>query len=290
MPDSRNIIRAQPSAIGQCSRPDEGNAEQMSHRRKTKLRMFMLLMTLMVSTQLIRDSFAAPARNQDSKGTKLENQVEGQFLKGQDCDSCHAVDHAVVGPAYLDIARKYAGRPGSTETIVKSIREGETGARGSVSMPPHRDISDARLRKIVAWILSLKAANSKVGATEPKKYRYTLPDGKTVTLDFPLFMEGDSRRVSKDVFRGYELYNSYCYRCHGQDATESELAPNLRDSLAKGMTVEQMISVCMAGKEEKGMPAWAGFLSEEDAKRIFMYVEGRRLDLVPAGRPPSTDE
>jgi cytochrome c len=53
------------------------------------------------------------------------------------------------------------------------------------------------------------------------------------------------------------------------------------------MTEQQFLSVAMAGRAEKGMPSWAGFLSEDEVKEIYEYVKGRSLDLVPAGRPPS---
>jgi cytochrome c len=54
-----------------------------------------------------------------------------------------------------------------------------------------------------------------------------------------------------------------------------------------GMTEGQFLSVAMAGKADKGMPSWAGFLSEDEIKQIYEYVKGRSLDLVPVGRPPS---
>ena len=258
----------------------------MVRRRKAKLGEFAMLVTLMLASQAIRDAFAARTSNQGPTGTESD----GQLLKSHDCNSCHAEDHTVVGPAYVSIARKYAGVPGAIDRLTQSIRAGEKGTWGTATMPPHPDIPIAPLRRIAAWILSQKAASPRAGEPKPKKYTYTLRNGENVTLDFPLFIAGDSQKVNKDVFRGYELYNSYCYRCHGQDATESELAPNLRDSLAKGMTVQQAMTAVMAGKEDKGMPAWAGFLSEEDVKRIFMYIEGRRFELVPVGRPPSADE
>jgi len=248
-----------------------------------------MVTTLMLTGQATRDVLAAPAGEQAST-EKSKSREDHEALKNQDCHSCHAEDHAIAGPAFVAIAKKYAGMPGATDRLEKNIREGSTGTWGSAAMPPHPDMSDEELKKIVSWILSLKIARSNSAADAGKKYTYSLRDGKTVSLDFPLFIEGDTKKVNKDVFRGYELYNSYCYRCHGQDATESELAPNLRDSLARGMTIQQMISVCMTGREEKGMPAWAGFLSEGDVKNILMYVEGRRLELIPAGRPSSADD
>jgi cytochrome c len=120
-----------------------------------------------------------------------------------------------------------------------------------------------------------------------KFYTYKLKSGATTQLDFPLFVEGKAPKVTKDVFRGYALYNSYCYRCHGTDATGGQLGPDLRASLAAGMTSQKFIATAMAGRKEKGMPSWAGFLSDEDMIKIYRYVKGRSLDLVPSGRPPS---
>ena len=97
-------------------------------------------------------------------------------------------------------------------------------------------------------------------------------------------------KVTKEVFHGYQLFNSYCYRCHGTDAAGSQLAPDLRHSLTAGMTQRDFLSIAMQGKKEQGMPAWAGFLSEDDVVHIFRYVKGRSLDLVSSGRPPSAQD
>jgi hypothetical protein len=46
----------------------------------------------------------------------------------------------------------------------------------------------------------------------------------------------------------------------------------------------------MAGKTDQGMPAWAGFLTEDDVIHIYRYVKGRSLGLIPSGRPPSEQD
>jgi cytochrome c len=118
--------------------------------------------------------------------------------------------------------------------------------------------------------LSLKdAPAARADPSGGKKYEYTLEDGKTVTLDFPLFVEGmeKDKKVTKGVFRGYELYNSYCFRCHGTDATESELAPSLRHALEVGMTPQR--SGGRDGGEKTRDASWAPFLSEEEMTNIY---------------------
>jgi cytochrome c len=141
----------------------------------------------------------------------------------------------------------------------------------------------------VRWILSQKDVAAAPVASE-KLYSYALKDGATVHLDFPLFVEGKGPKVTKHVFHGYQLYNSYCYRCHGTDATGGQLGPDLRRSLSAGMKQQEFLSVAMTGRKEKGMPGWAGFLSEDDIVHVYEYVKGRSLDLVLPGRPPSEQD
>jgi len=209
-----------------------------------------------------------------------------KLLADSDCRSCHAADRKVVGPSYSDIAKRYAGQSDATEKLAHSIREGGSASWGTIAMPPHPDSKDGQLAQIVTWILSLNDVRA-APAQEAKQYKYTLKDGKTVTLDFPVFTEGNDKKVVKDIFHGYQLYNSYCYRCHGTDATTSELAPDLRRFVESRTARQDFLSVAMAGREDKGMPSWAGFLSEEEVQQIYKYVKGRSLELVPSGRPPS---
>jgi cytochrome c len=207
-----------------------------------------------------------------------------KLIKDSDCSSCHAVDRQVVGPAYTAIAKSHAGQADAVEKLAAKIRDGGGG------MTPHPDLTDAQRTTIAKWILSQNEASAVSSQSEAKTYSYTLKDGTTVSLDFPLFVEGQAPKVTKEVFHGYQLYNSYCYRCHGTDASGSQLAPDLRHSLAVGMKQRDFLAVAMAGKKEQGMPAWAGFLSEDDVVHIFRYVKGRSLDLVSSGRPPSAQD
>jgi cytochrome c len=204
-----------------------------------------------------------------------------KLMKDSDCSGCHAVDHEVVGPAYSAVAKRYAGQADAADKLAAKIRDG-----GSV-MTPHRDFTDAQRKEIALWVLSQN--ESAAPQIESKTYAYTLKDGATVQLDFPLFVEGKASKVTKDVFHGYQLYNSYCYRCHGTDATGGQLGPDLRRSVAN-MKQQQFLGVAMAGRKEQGMPSWAGFLSEDDVVHIYKYVKGRSLDLVPSGRPPSEQD
>jgi len=212
-----------------------------------------------------------------------------KLVKANDCSSCHAPDRQSVGPAYSAIAKRYAGQSDAVDKLAARIRDGGSGVWGSVAMTPHPDLTAAQREEMTKWILSLTSVAAQ-NQPETALYTYTLKDGSTVKLDFPLFVEGKSQKVTKAVFRGYELFNSYCYRCHGLDATGGQLAPDLRHSLAVGMQQQEFLSVTMAGRKEKGMPTWAGFLSQEEGAAVYRYVKGRSLELIPSGRPPSEQD
>lgn len=212
----------------------------------------------------------------------------------------------MVGPAYLDVAKKYRGQAGALQKLTLKVKQGGSGVWGPVPMTAHPTLTAIQLKEMVEWILSLGAPAAKhtaaaapagseaatPAAAPAKEYSYTLADGSTVKVDAQLFIENKDpaskdQKVTKDIFHGYETYNSYCFRCHGQDVTGSEIAPDLRHSLTSGMTEQQFLSTAMAGRADKGMPSWAGFLTEDEVKNIYGYVKGRSLDLIPVGRPPS---
>ncbi len=225
----------------------------------------------------------APAQNTSSAAG---NSAAEKLIKDSDCASCHAVDRDIVGPAYSDIAKRYAGQADAAGKISAKVRDGGGG------MTPHPDMTEAQRDQIAQWILGQKdSASSSSGAAPAasRSYTYTGKDGAAVTLDFPLFLEGQTSKVTKDVFHGYQLWNSYCYRCHGTDATGGQLAPDLRRSLT-AMKQSEFTAVTMEGRKEKGMPSWAGFLSPEDVLHIYKYAKGRSLELVPTGRPPSAQD
>ena len=219
--------------------------------------------------------------------------------KASDCFACHAIDHKVVGPAYDEVARRYAGKGNAVvDKLAEKVIKGGSGNWGSIAMTPHPDLGQQKARTIVEWILSLKpaagaSAVAKSSAQSPgKTFTYKTADGKTVKLDFPVFVAGHKPEiVTKDVFTGYEQFNAYCNRCHGDDAVGGAYAaPDLRHSLEGGMTYQQFLQTAMAGRESKGMPSWAGFFTPEQIRDIYEYVKGRQVDLVPIGRPPSAQD
>ena len=69
------------------------------------------------------------------------------------CLGCHAIASKLVGPAYQDVAAKYAGQSDAKEKLAQSIRSGSVGKWGEVPMPVQAKLSEADAKKLAAWIL-----------------------------------------------------------------------------------------------------------------------------------------
>jgi cytochrome c len=72
------------------------------------------------------------------------------------CLSCHGVDKKIVGPAFKDVAKRYAGDKTAEARLMTKVKLGGKGAWGDVPMPPNPQVSDADLKTILQWVLSLK--------------------------------------------------------------------------------------------------------------------------------------
>ena len=76
------------------------------------------------------------------------------LARKNECFACHAVSKPLVGPAYREVAAKYAGQADAEDQLVKSIREGSSGKWGEIPMPPHPKLSNADAHRLAKWILA----------------------------------------------------------------------------------------------------------------------------------------
>lgn len=78
------------------------------------------------------------------------------LAKAKNCMACHAVDKKLVGPAYKDVAAKYAKEAGAADKLAAKIQKGGSGVWGAVPMPPNANVNADEAKKLATWILSLK--------------------------------------------------------------------------------------------------------------------------------------
>jgi len=86
----------------------------------------------------------------------LDNAAAEALMKKDGCAACHSVDKKIVGPAYQEVAAKYKGDAGAAAKLIKKVKEGGSGVWGPVPMPPNATTSDADIKNLVDWILTLK--------------------------------------------------------------------------------------------------------------------------------------
>jgi cytochrome c len=76
-------------------------------------------------------------------------------IRKSDCLACHAVDHASLGPSYVQVSQRYAGHPEAMQQLMTKIVTGGSGKWGDRVMPPHPSLTSDDTRAIVSYILSL---------------------------------------------------------------------------------------------------------------------------------------
>jgi len=93
-----------------------------------------------------RPAVAAPAVG----ATTDTGPVPMALLQKNGCLACHSVTSKLVGPAYVDVAKKYAGQ---VDYLIGKIRGGSSGVWGDIPMPP-QVIEQNGLAKIANWLAS----------------------------------------------------------------------------------------------------------------------------------------
>ena len=88
------------------------------------------------------------------------------LIGASDCLTCHQPTSKLVGPAYQDVANKYAGNDTAVAYLAKRIIHGVNPATGDQSnwgaetnngvMTPHPQVSEADAEQMVKYVMLLK--------------------------------------------------------------------------------------------------------------------------------------
>ena len=74
----------------------------------------------------------------------------------KNCMACHATDKKLVGPAFKDVAAKYANDKSAADKLATKIQKGGAGVWGPVPMPANTQVNDAEAKKLATWVLTIK--------------------------------------------------------------------------------------------------------------------------------------
>lgn len=83
-------------------------------------------------------------------------QASEDLAKKAGCTACHANDKKILGPAYAEVAKKYKSDAKAEAMLIDKVRKGGSGVWGAVPMPANAALSDADLKAIVKWVLTVK--------------------------------------------------------------------------------------------------------------------------------------
>ena len=78
------------------------------------------------------------------------------LAKAKNCMACHAVASKLVGPAFKDVAAKYAGQKDAEAKLSAKVLKGGSGSWGAVPMPANPQVTDAEAKTLVKWVLAQK--------------------------------------------------------------------------------------------------------------------------------------
>ncbi|GJJ04067.1 cytochrome c-551 [Duganella rhizosphaerae] len=124
----------------------ENTVELLAELSSTYLEKTMKRNLMMVG-MVVASAFASQAAMADA-GMDL--------AKAKNCLACHAVSTKLVGPAYKDVAAKYAGQKDAEAKLVTKVMKGGSGAWGAIPMPANPQVTDAEAKTLVKWVLAQK--------------------------------------------------------------------------------------------------------------------------------------
>ena len=107
--------------------------------------------------QIKKSAVKVGSSSSKSNSSKADIEQGKELISKSDCLACHQLQVKVVGPAYSAVAEKYAATEANINKLSEKIIKGGSGVWGPVAMTPHPSVTAADTKKMVKYILSLKA-------------------------------------------------------------------------------------------------------------------------------------
>ena len=79
------------------------------------------------------------------------------LAKKNGCVACHSIDKKIMGPAWMDVSKKYKGDKGAEAKLIAKVSKGGSGVWGKMPMPaidPSGKKQDD-IKQLVEFILAL---------------------------------------------------------------------------------------------------------------------------------------
>jgi cytochrome c len=122
-------------------------------------------------------------------GKDEENTIpEGaKLIAKNDCRTCHNAYEQTVGPAYVDVAKRYETTDANIEMLVSKVINGGAGTWGTAAMTPHPELDKKDVRTMIEYVLSLdkdtEVKGSEGGFQKIAAANYMKPDVAATKLE-----------------------------------------------------------------------------------------------------------
>jgi cytochrome c len=104
-----------------------------------------------------------------TKDAAIEDNHPGlQLINKSDCKACHAISKKSIGPAYVDVAKRYSKEEGAVERLAAKVIKGGGGNWGEQAMSAHPQLSVADASTMVSYILTLADEKKAKTSLEPQ--------------------------------------------------------------------------------------------------------------------------
>jgi len=96
------------------------------------------------------------SHNGTEKTAGVSNDPGAKLIASLDCSTCHKEQEKLIGPAFVEVAKKYTSSDAVIDTLASKIIKGGSGNWGTTPMTAHPNLSQDDAKTIVKYILSLK--------------------------------------------------------------------------------------------------------------------------------------
>ena len=116
------------------------------------------LASLEKSSLLVKNNIATVELKKTSRETTPSSTAHTiniqQVLAKNTCTACHGIGNKIIGPSFVDIAKKYKNNTGSELYLLTKIKSGGSGVWGNVAMPAQTQLAESDAKIIVHWLAS----------------------------------------------------------------------------------------------------------------------------------------
>jgi len=141
------ITKSEPRAAGDMQAIDVEGELTLKNNGETKLT------TYFIRTPLIAN------RNKIEGAEEEELPLGFKLISKNDCKTCHNTYVKTVGPAYVDVAKKYQNNAENAAYLVGKVVNGGGGVWGEAAMTAHPNLPEQDINEMISYIMLLDSAD-----------------------------------------------------------------------------------------------------------------------------------